>query len=387
MKDLIIIGAGLTGASIARIFAEKGVKVHIYERRNEVGGNMYDYKDKNGFLIQKYGPHTFHTNDDELYSFICRFANWVPFKLKCGAEINGNVTPSPFNFKTVDMYFDTDKATQIKQALLNTYPGRPSVPVMELMHSQNALAREYAQFLFDNDFALYTGKQWGIPPEDIDPSVLRRVPINLSYEEGYFTDKYQCVPSTSFSDFAINMLNHPMIELHLGIDARKIFKLTSEYVLCEGYCYGTPIVYTGALDELFNCKFGRLPYRGLVFKYETKDTDSYQRYPIVALPQREKYTRVTEFKKLYPQTVNIVNGKTVVAYEYSFAYCGEKGTEPYYPVITDENIAMYEKYKELSKEFKNLFVCGRLGDYKYYNMDQALKRALEFCNTIADKII
>lgn len=382
MEDLIVVGAGLTGAAIARTFAEKGVHVHVYERRNEVGGNMYDYRDENGFLIQKYGPHTFHTSDEELYSFICRFNDWVPFKLECGAEIDGKVSPSPFNFKTIDMYFDAKKASKIKCALLSTYPGRPSVPVTELLHSSDGQVREYAEFLFAKDFSLYTAKQWGLSPDKIDTSVLRRVPVNLSYDEGYFTDKYQCVPSTTFTDFAKEMLNHPLIEVNLGVDALAILKLGDVYVEFDGGTRGTPIVYTGALDELFGCRFGRLPYRGLVFEYKTESIDSFLPYPIVALPQRDKYTRVTEFKKLYPQTVNKDIGKTVVAYEYSFGYSGENGTEPFYPVINNENLAIYNKYKALAAYYKNLHVCGRLGDYKYYNMDQALKRALKICNTI-----
>lgn len=383
MNDLIVIGAGLTGATISRIFAEKGVRVHIFERRNEVGGNIFDYRDENGFLIQKYGPHTFHTDDEEVYSFISRFAEWIPFKLECGAEINGKVSPSPFNFKTVDMYFDVNKANKIKQALLQHYPNRFSVPILELMQSGNSDVRQYAEFLFNNDFRLYTSKQWGIPPEDIDPSVLKRVPIYLSYEEGYFTDKYQCVPSTSFTDFARNMLSHPLININYGVDALNILSLSGGGIVsCKGFKGIVPVIYTGALDELFSCRYGRLPYRGVLFEYKTVQTDSFQQYPIVALPQIDKYTRVTEFKKLYPQTIKKNIGKSVIAYEYSFAYCGENGTEPYYPVINDENNSTYRRYKELANQYKNLYVCGRLGDYKYYNMDQALRHAIDFCNII-----
>lgn len=373
--DVIVVGCGLSGAVAAREFAEKGKKVLVLERRNHIGGNMYDYVNKDGILVHKYGPHTFHTKNKALCDYMCKYAEWEEYHLTCGAEINGKYTPTPFNFQTIDDFFDPEKAAAIKNAIKTEYPNQDFATVVELLNHQNALIREYAQFLFDNDYSLYTAKQWGVSPKEIDPSVLKRVPVRFNYDIGYFDDDYQVMPKISFTAFFENLLNHQNIKVQLDTDAKKIISLDEEKqcILVNQKVFSGTVVYTGPIDELFNCKFGKLPYRSLRFEWKTENLKSFQDAPVVAYPQAEGFTRITEYTKLPYQDVG---DKTSYAVEYSVQYEEGKTNEPYYPVLTEESQRMYEEYKIEADKYSGLICCGRLGDFKYYNMDQALERVL-----------
>ncbi len=382
MYDAIVVGCGLSGSVIARYLAEeKNKKVLIMERRNHIGGNMYDYVNGDGILVHKYGPHTFHTKKKELFEYMKKYCEWEPYKLTCGAVINGKYTPTPFNFQTIDDFFDRDKADRIKEAIKRNYPNESFATVLELLNHEDNLIREYAQFLFDNDYSLYTAKQWGVSPKEIDPSVLKRVPIRFNYDIGYFDDEYQFMPSISYQDFFKNILEHKNITVQLDEDALSRISLNEKdkSVIFDHEQFCGVVVYTGAIDELFSCKYGPLPYRSLRFKWKTERVKSFQNAPVVAYPQEEGYTRITEYTKLPVQNVG---DKTTYAIEYSLQYDSEKKQEPYYPVLTEESKNLYEKYTEESKKYKNLYLSGRLADFKYYNMDQALENAITICENI-----
>ena len=374
--DILVAGCGLTGSVIARELAEKGKKVLILERREHIGGNMFDYVDDSGVLVHRYGPHTFHTKKRELYDYIRRFAEWKDYCLTCGAVINGKYTPTPFNFRTIDDFFDTEKAESIKEAIKAEYHNQKSAPVLELLNHRNRFIREYAEFLFKNDYAPYTAKQWGVSPDEIDPSVLRRVPVRFSYGEGYFDDEFQVMPEKSFTDFFRSLLSHPNIEVRLNADAKEAMSLdeNTKEILVDGSLFCGKVVWTGAIDELFDCKRGRLPYRSLRFEWRTEDKKSFQDAPVVAYPQEKGFTRITEYTKL---PVQDVGAKTVYALEYPLPYKAGEEREPYYPVPTAESQSLYEEYRAEAELYPQLVVCGRLGDFKYYNMDDALERALE----------
>lgn len=376
MKKVLIIGCGLSGAVAAREIAEEyDVTVTIWDRRNHIAGNMYDYYDLHDILVHKYGPHTFHTKKEALYKYVSKYGEWEDYKLACRAEINGIQTPSPFNFKTVDDFFG-DESDDIKKALKKCFPNRQFIPVVEALNSENKLVKQYAMFLFDNDYKLYTAKQWGCSPDEIDSSVLARVPLRLSYEDGYFDDEYQVMPRTTYVDFFRELLNHNHISYTLNIEALHHLAIANSRVKVDGEDVDL-VVFTGALDELFGCKYGKLPYRSLRFDWRYDDVDSFQDAPVVAYPQAEGYTRIAEYKKLPVQAVN----GTSYAIEYSIPYNQGENTEPYYPVLNNESQELYQLYKREADKIQNMVYCGRLASFKYFNMDQALENALSTVNS------
>lgn len=376
--ECLVIGCGLCGATIARHLAEQGKRVTIWERRDHIGGNMFDYVDEHGFLVQKYGPHTFHTEKRELFDYMCRFEQWQDYKLTCGAVWNGKYTPTPFNFTTIDTFFPQEKADRLKKKLKAAYAGRKAATVVEVLANRDPDIREYAEYLFRNDYAPYTAKQWGVSPDAIDVSVLKRVPLRFSYDEGYFDDPYQAMPVHSFTKFFENLLDHPNIEVKLGVEALEHLRVQDGKLLLDGWPVAFPVIYTGALDELFGRAYGSLPYRSLRFEWKHEDKESIQDAPVVAYPQEAGYTRITEYKKLPVQH----KSGTSYAVEYPLPYREGERMEPYYPVLTAESQEQYVKYKALADKIPNLIRCGRLADFQYYNMDQALERALEICKRI-----
>lgn len=382
MGKYLIVGCGLTGSVIGRELAEAGHLVTIWDKRNHIGGNMYDYRDEHGIVVHKYGPHCFHTNNKMLYDYMCTFNQWRPFRILCQAVIDGIATPSPFNFQTIDDFYSKEDAKKLKEALIENYPGREFVTVVEALESPIKIIREYAEFLFEKDYSLYTAKQWGMSPSEIDPSVLKRVPLRLSYKDGYFDDEFQILPVTTYEDFFKNILDHPNINVCLCVDALEHIKMDEERntVLVDGDGNYT-VVYTGALDELFGCHYGKLPYRSLRFEWKYEEINSFQGAPLVAYPQEEGYTRIVEYKKLPPQDVK----GTSYAVEYPLPYKKGENVDPYYPVLTEESQSLYSKYKEMALKYFNLIPCGRLADFKYYNMDQCLERSLSIARELIAK--
>ncbi len=370
--DCLVVGCGLSGAVIARQLAEQGKRVAILERRGHIGGNMYDYVDRHGFLVQKYGPHTFHTEKRELYDYVCRFAQWQDFKLTCGSVWDGKYTPAPFNFTTIDTFYPPEMASALRAKLQKAFAGREFASVVEVLQHPDPDIRAYAEYLFQKDYAPYTAKQWGIEPWEVDLSVLRRVPLRFSYNEGYFKDPWQVLPKLSFTAFFQSLLDHPNITVELNTEALSRLSVRENALCWNGGRLTIPVVYTGALDELFDHVYGVLPYRSLRFEWMYSRADSLQPDPVVAYPQEKGYTRITEYKKLPPQT----GPGTSYAVEYPLAYQKGKHLEPYYPVVTAESRRQYERYRRLAESVPGLVFCGRLADFQYYDMDQALERAL-----------
>ena len=375
MYDCIVVGAGIAGAAAARILAEDaGKKVLVLERRSHIGGNCYDEKDAHGILIHNYGPHIFHTSLEDVYAFLSRFTDWYAFGHEVVAKVGDKLIPVPFNLNTLHMVYDKEKADRLEQKLIAAYGEGSRVPIMKLRENEDPDIREIAQYVYENVFLKYTMKQWGQKPEEISPEVTGRVPVLVSYDNRYFQDKYQGVPKDGFTPMFEWMLDHENIEVRTNTDCTKVLSFEGDKIFFEGEVFKGDVIYTGALDELFDCRFGRLPYRSLDFHFEHLDEDSFQGHSVVNYTVSEDYTRITEFKYLTGQ--KDTDGTTIVK-EYPFAYTGAKGEIPYYAILNEENQALYEKYRALTDGMKNFHLLGRLAEYKYYNIDAMTKKAME----------
>ena len=376
MYDYVIAGAGLSGSILARMLAEKQNKrVLLLERRPHIAGNTYDCNGEHGIRIQKYGPHVFHTDSERAYSFIRQYCTEIPYRTRCEAVIDGVSTPSPFNFRTIDQFYSKEDAKRLKDKLTN-YFHKPAASVLEMMDCEEGEIRQYAQFLFEKDYKPYTAKQWNMSPEKIDSSVLSRVPVLFSYRDTYFDDKYEFIPEEGFTGLVERLLNHPLIEVKLSCDIIPDLRMDDFYKRVS-YKGGEPVViYTGAIDELFDYCYGTLPYRSLHFDYKYYQKEDFQNTAIVAYPQESGYTRITEYTKM---PVQKGKGWTVAAHEYPVPYDKNAimGQEPYYPVLTKDSHEIYLKYQNLASSYQNLITFGRLADFKYYNMDQVVLRALQ----------
>lgn len=373
MIDYIIVGAGLAGVVIAeRIATQLNKKVLIIEKRNHIGGNCHDFKDENNILIHKYGPHLFHTNNKKVVDYLSKFTSWDIYNHEVLGYIDGKKVPIPFNFNTLYELFPNLKAKELEELLLKTYEYNSKIPILELKKSTNKDLSFLADFIYDKIFVNYTAKQWGMKPEDMDGAVTARVPIFIGKDNRYFNDSYQSLPKFGYTKMIENMLNYKNIKLMLNTDFKEICTLKDKDFYLFDKKFDGNVIYTGQIDELFDYKFEELPYRSVDMRFETIEKEFYQEKATINYPNDYDFTRITEFKHIHP----INSSKTTILKEYPQEYIKNVNT-PYYPIFTTENQERYNQYLEYSKEFKNLILVGRLAEYKYYDMDDIVIRALE----------
>ena len=382
MYDCIIIGSGIAGAAAARILAEEqGRKVLVLEKKHHIGGNCYDGKDEYGILVHWYGPHIFHTGNEEVYEWLSRFTDWYAFGHEVVARVGDKLLPVPFNLNTLKMVYGEEKAAVLEKKLVDTFGFGARVPILKLREQQDEDLRAIADYVYENVFLRYTMKQWGQTPEEIDPAVTGRVPVVISYDNRYFGDKYQGMPLDGFTPMFEKMLDHPNIEVRTNTDAKVALVISEQEgkVLMDGQEFCGTVIYTGPVDELFDCRFGRLPYRTLRFDFEHYDQPDYQGHSVVNYTVSEDYTRITEFKYL---TVQKADSTTIVK-EYPFAYTGAEGEIPYYAIMNEENNALYQKYADLAAQIPDFHLLGRLAEYKYYNIDAMAAKAIALARSLA----
>jgi UDP-galactopyranose mutase len=381
--DALVIGCGFAGAVVAHEMAKNGRKVLILERRNHIAGNMYDADDDSGVLVHWYGPHIFHTDDTKVFDFLRPFSDWFAYEHRVLARIKGRLVPLPFSFKSLEMLYEKRKAAIIKSRLLKRFKDRRKVSVLDLITCEDDEIRSFGDFVYEHVFAHYSAKQWGVPVKEVDRSVIDRVPVVLGYDDRYFHDTIQLMPRGGFTELFGRILGIPRISVELGQDATKIIKMdpAGGRILVNGKPWCKPVVYTGPIDELFRYRFGTLSYRSLDLSFERYAVDEFQTAAVVNYPNEERFTRITEFKHLTGQHAR---NRTTILKEYPRVYDpnSSEGNIPYYPVINDDNRRKHAKYKDMAARCDNVYLCGRLADYTYYNMDAIVAKALQVAKEV-----
>lgn len=373
MFDHIVVGAGIAGIVLAeRIANVLGKQVLIIEKRDHIGGNCYDYRNEYSILIHKYGPHVFHTQLKNVWDYLSNFTDWNSYHHKVLGYVNGKKIPIPFNLNSLNKSYPSIIAQQMTDKLIQKYGLNAKIPILELKKSKDGDLCLLADYVYNNVFLNYTKKQWGMKPEELDPSVTARVPVLVSRNDCYFQDPYQGLPSEGYTKMFERMTSNPNIEIKLNTDYKELidFDYNGE-VKFSGGLFNGKMIFTGEIDYFFDYEFGKLPYRTLDFDFETLNQEVYQEVGVVNYPNDYKFTRITEFKHLTGEK----NPKTTISKEYP-RDCYEKDDISYYPIPKEENIEIYRKYQRKAREFDNLIFVGRLAEYQYYNMDQVVDRAL-----------
>lgn len=374
--DAVVVGAGFSGSVVSERLASAGKRVLVIEQRAHVGGNCYEQHDwQTGILVHKYGPHIFHTDNAEVWDYLSRFTEWRPYSHKVEAEVEGKLVPLPFSFKTIREVFPPSKADSLIQCLQQEYPDASRVPILELRKSSRPEIQDLAEFIYQNVFLHYSAKQWGKRPEDLSPEVTGRVPILLSEDDQYFNDPWQYMPRQGMNPVFDRMLSHPNIHVLLQTPYGEVLRLGEDLSFSlYGNLFSGPVFFTALLDELFQFRFGELPYRSLRFEISEPQHEGLP-VAVVNFPNRPEFTRITDCRILSGQNHL---PETLLMKEFPQAYQRGDAIQgiPYYPIFTPECQAVYAQYSELARSIPNLIPLGRLAEYRYYDMDDAIARAL-----------
>ena len=359
--DYLIVGAGYAGSVLAeRLARVANKKVLVVDRRNHIAGNAYDHYNEAGILVHKYGPHIFHTNSRDIFDYLSQFTPWRGYEHRVLASVDGQLVPMPINLDTINQLYGLSLTSfQVEEFFASVAEKRDVIKT-----SEDVVVSKVGRELYEKFFRGYTRKQWALDPSELDAQVTARVPTRTNRDNRYFTDSYQSMPLYGFTRMFENMLDHKNIKLMLNTDYRDV----KEFIPFQ------EMIYTGPIDEYFDCQFGKLPYRCIEFKHETHDRTLFQPAAVVNYPNDYAYTRITEFKYLTGQEHN----KTSVVYEFPQA----EG-DPYYPIPRAENTALYKRYQTLADSTPGVHFVGRLASYRYYNMDQVVGAALTLFKKIS----
>jgi UDP-galactopyranose mutase len=354
MFDYLIVGAGFAGSVLAeRLARGAGKKVLLVDRRPHIGGNAYDCHDDAGVLIHRYGPHIFHTNSREVFEYLSGFTRWHPYEHRVRASVDGQLVPIPINLDTIKQLY----GLELTSLDMEKFFASVAEPRESIRTSEDVVVSRVGRELYEKFFRGYTRKQWGLDPSQLDAMVTARVPVRTNRDDRYFSDTYQAMPLHGYTRMFENLLDHRNIKILLNCDYREV---VDDVPFAK-------MIYTGPIDEFFDLRHGKLPYRSLEFDFQTVDQEWVQPVAVVNYPNEHLYTRSTEFKHLTGQK----HPKSTLVYEYP-----RNEGDPYYPVPRAENMEIYTKYQALAETRPDVHFAGRLATYKYYNMDQVVAQAL-----------
>jgi UDP-galactopyranose mutase len=361
--DYLIVGAGLAGCVLAERLANGLQKrVLLVERRSHIGGNAYDFRDDHGLFVQRYGPHIFHTSNKTAWDYLSQFTSWNGYVHRVLANLGSRQVYLPINLDTMERLCERTFTPEE----LREYFEQRRVRLARIENARDMVVSQVGTELYELLFENYTKKQWGLCPEQLDPQVTGRLPVRFDRDTRYFTDAWQGLPAEGYTRMLERMLDSPNVEVRLETDYRDV----------AGSVAFTRLIFTGAIDEFFDCKYGRLPYRSLSSRFETLPIERFQNAGVVNYPNHQEYTRITEFKQLYLQQ----HPQTTICYEY-----GSEEGPACYPVPTPANHALYARYKAEADRLEDTRFIGRLAQYQYLNMDQVVERALSLFREIQDR--
>jgi len=384
-NKIIVVGTGWSGAVISRLIVDElSREVTVIEKRNHIAGNMYDEYDEHGILIQRYGPHYFCTNLYETVEYISQYADLYEHIFQVRTLVDGKYIYCPYNFKTIIDLIGEKQAAVLFSKLRKKYGEKHSVSMYELTNCDDVDIATFANLLFEKVYRNYVAKMWGYTPEELDPGIVDRTPLFLNFSDRKGSLDFYYLPEKGYTDVFKKILSHERISIELNTNAldhisfneeEKLVYYNNEAVDC--------LVFTGPIDELFGSRYGSLPYRAVDIKFDYHNEGSVLPVEVIYYPQADGYIRKTEYRKQMLDD-SLCTG-TVVSTEYPMAYNRNAvvGNEPYYPVLTKGSQDMYERYLQLSKKYSNLFLLGRLADFKYYDMDTAIKHAIEYFGKIS----
>lgn len=358
--DYLIVGAGFSGATCARALADAGKRCLVIDRRDHIGGNAYDRFDDHGVLIHEYGPHIFHTNSEKIFNWLSRFTEWRSYEHRVRAVVNGVEYPIPINRTTINKLYGLD----LDEAGVAKFLDGVRTSCEKIATSEDAVLSAVGPELCDLFFRGYTKKQWGLDLSQLDASVASRIPTRTNDDDRYFTDRFQAMPKEGYTVMFERMLDHPLIDVRVG---------TAFDRHVDGSIERNATIYTGSIDEYFGYQYGALPYRSLRFEHLHLNGGLSQSVGTVNYPNDHEWTRVTEFRHLTGQE----HEGTSVVREYPSAH-----GEPYYPIPNPETDELYGLYRSMAEGVRNVYFVGRMAQYRYYNMDQAVAAALKLAERL-----
>jgi len=361
--DYLIVGAGFAGSVLAeRISSVLDKTVLLVERRDHIGGNAYDYYDDNGVLVHKYGAHIFHTDHSDVWQYVNKFSKWNDYKHKVLVSVDGKKVTLPINLKTVNTLLNKN----FTESELIEYFNSVRSTDLVIKNSRDVIISQVGEFLYEKIFKNYTFKHWGVYAQDLLPEVTRRIPVRFNNNEIYFSNIYQGLPVDGYTMLFEHMLDSKNITVLLNTD----------YKYAERAYTFDRLIFTGPIDYYFDYIHGRLPYRSLRFEFESHNCQYFQEAAVVNFPNEHDYTRIVEAKHMTLQSSLV----TTIAKEYP----SDTG-EPYYPMPMLTSHEIYRKYEEEALKLKSVYFVGRLAEYKYYDMDMVIKRALDLFDQISQK--
>ena len=380
--DLVVVGSGFFGLTIAeRAARELGRKVVVIDRRDHIGGNAYSEDDpETGIEVHRYGAHLFHTSNETVWEYVNRFTTFTGYQHRVYTNHDGVVYPLPINLGTINQFFSAAYSPDEARAVIAEQAEEFDTSTASNLEEKgiSLIGRPlYEAFIRD-----YTAKQWQTDPTELPAEIITRLPVRYTYDNRYFNDTYEGLPTDGYTAWLENMADHPGIEVKLGVD----FFDDSQPFSKAGTRGQVPVVFTGAIDRYFDYSEGELSWRTLDFEREVLPTGDFQGTPVMNYPDAQyPYTRIHEFRHFHPERKGYPSDKTVIMREYSrFA---ERADEPYYPINTDTDRERLLAYRELAKAETDVFFGGRLGTYQYLDMHMAIGSALSmFRNEVGPRL-